>query len=293
MKTRTFRSALLLGMLILVTQFSNAQGLLWEVTSPEGKTSYLFGTYHLVGAEYLSDHIKVAEAFAGANQIVVETVIDSSQLMQAASMGLMMENTLWDFYDTAQFELISSKMQQVTGMSLNGFVQLKPTAVANFYALAIAQQELAASDLSYPGAPLDVYFAHQGSKQSKEVVQLESMMEQMDMLYNSDPLEEQAEALLEMIEDTSVTDMSVRLLEYYRDQDLDAMMALTEEVADQFGDMAILLDNRNNKWIAKLEPVLDQGNAFIAVGALHLPGEEGLIKLLTAEGYKLTPVKGS
>ena len=71
------------------------------------------------------------------------------------------------------------------------------------------------------------------------------------------------------------------------------MFELSEEAADQYGDMAVVLDNRNNKWIAKLAPVLNQGNAFIAVGALHLPGKEGLISLLSAEGYKLTPVKGS
>jgi uncharacterized protein YbaP (TraB family) len=35
-------------------------------------------------------------------------------------------------------------------------------------------------------------------------------------------------------------------------------------------------------------PVLATGDAFIAVGALHLPGEEGLVELLRAQGYRLT-----
>jgi len=36
-----------------------------------------------------------------------------------------------------------------------------------------------------------------------------------------------------------------------------------------------------------MEERLQEGNAFIAVGALHLPGENGLLKLLPARGYRV------
>ena len=266
--------------------------LLWEISAPNGNTSYIFGTYHLIGSDYLADHPKVAEAYASAEKVVVETVIDSSKLMEVAAMSVMQNQTLWDFYDTAQFELINTEFSEVTGMPLTSMTQLKPVAIAMFYSLSIAQQELVNSGLNFSGQPIDVYFAGKGRRSGKEVISLETMMEQMEMLYNSDSLEEQAKMLLTLMEDSTVTDISVTLLEYYEEEDIEAMAKLADETGDDYGDMAVLLDNRNNKWIEKLEPVLDEGNAFIAVGALHLPGREGLIQLLKDRGFEIRPVTG-
>ena len=57
-------------------------------------------------------------------------------------------------------------------------------------------------------------------------------------------------------------------------------------------DLDILLYNRNNNWIKLLtNNFLPKQSNFIAVGALHLPGNKGLIKLLEKEGYKLTPIQ--
>lgn len=39
------------------------------------------------------------------------------------------------------------------------------------------------------------------------------------------------------------------------------------------------------------EPLLTQGGAFIAVGALHLPGKQGLVALLRQAGYAVTAVE--
>ena len=246
-----------------------------------------------MGSEYLDAHTMVAQAYMSSETVVVETVIDSSKLMQVAAMSVMQANTLWDFYDTTQFETIDEEFNAVTGMSLHTMAQMKPVAIAMFYSLSIAQRELAKSGLNFSGQPIDVYFAHNGAKNGKEIVTLETMMEQMEMIYNSEPLEEQAEMLLAMVEEAEVEDISIELLKYYEKEDIRAMARLSEEIDHDYGDMAVLLDNRNNKWIDKLKPILADGDAFIAVGALHLPGEEGLIELLTEAGYTLKPASRS
>ena len=292
-KNKFILGALLALSVILGIDLKAQNSLLWEITDPNGNTSFLFGTYHLVGSDYLNDHVKVSEAYSSSERVVVETVIDSSKLMQVASMSMMQGNTLWDFYDTAQFEFIDDEFKQVTGMPLTNMVQLKPVAVAMFYSLTIAQQELANSGLNFSGQPIDMYFASNGSKSGKEVVTLETMMEQMEMLYNSDPLEEQAEMLLDMMEDTTVKSVNIELLKYYEEGNIEAMAKLAEEMGDDYGDMAVLLDNRNNKWVEQLKPLIAEGDAFIAVGALHLPGKEGLISLLKAEGYKVKAISRS
>ena len=48
---------------------------------------------------------------------------------------------------------------------------------------------------------------------------------------------------------------------------------------------------RNDKWLAKLPGLMSERPLFVAVGALHLAGEEGLLRQLHAMGYKVTPVK--
>ena len=52
----------------------------------------------------------------------------------------------------------------------------------------------------------------------------------------------------------------------------------------------LLLVGRNATMAERMEPLLKDGGAFIAVGALHLSGKEGLIERLRAEGYTVTKV---
>ena len=48
--------------------------------------------------------------------------------------------------------------------------------------------------------------------------------------------------------------------------------------------------NRNRRMLERIQPRLREGNAFIAVGALHLPGKDGLLTLLRNKGYRVSPV---
>jgi uncharacterized protein YbaP (TraB family) len=52
----------------------------------------------------------------------------------------------------------------------------------------------------------------------------------------------------------------------------------------------ILLADRNRDWIAKIGEMAKEKKSFFAVGAGHLGGEEGVITLLKAAGYKVTPI---
>lgn len=63
----------------------------------------------------------------------------------------------------------------------------------------------------------------------------------------------------------------------YKPEELDAM----DEV---------LVYSRNRDWIPKLEPILAEGDVFIAVGADHLLGKRGVVSLLQARGFKVTRV---
>lgn len=51
-----------------------------------------------------------------------------------------------------------------------------------------------------------------------------------------------------------------------------------------------LLKTRNQNWMEKILPAVEEGNAVIAVGALHMGGEAGLLRLLEAQGFRVSPV---
>jgi len=52
----------------------------------------------------------------------------------------------------------------------------------------------------------------------------------------------------------------------------------------------LLIYDRNRDWVAPIEENIKEQPAFIAVGAGHLPAENGLIELLKQKGYNLEPV---
>ncbi len=64
--------------------------------------------------------------------------------------------------------------------------------------------------------------------------------------------------------------------------------SLSEEDYELF--LKYLISDRNHVMADRAVPIIDKGNAFIAVGALHLPGKEGIIELLRAKGYLVTPL---
>jgi uncharacterized protein YbaP (TraB family) len=51
-----------------------------------------------------------------------------------------------------------------------------------------------------------------------------------------------------------------------------------------------LLEDRNKAWIPRIDILCREKSSFIAVGAGHLGGPEGLIALLKKQGYQVTPV---
>jgi uncharacterized protein len=60
---------------------------------------------------------------------------------------------------------------------------------------------------------------------------------------------------------------------------------------DMAGFEDVLLINRNKNWIPVMEKNMLQSGTFFAVGAGHLPGDDGVISLLRKSGYKVVPVE--
>ena len=162
--------------------------------------------------------------------------------------------------------------------------------------------------LSYPpcelaslvtGSPIvDKDIALRVKAAGKPLIGLETAAEQIGSL-EAVPMEAQVKLLLmAAIQSDRIEDVHETMLKLYRSEKV-AMIdligrnlageAFDEEAYRQF--MEHLLVRRNRRMLERALPHMDKGGVFIAVGALHLPGEDGLVALFRKAGYTVTRVE--
>ncbi len=267
-----------------------AQAVYWEVTAPNGQISHLLGTYHLLGDGFIRHDDEMFEHFQKSDAVAVEVLIDSLSAIKVAQAGMMKEGSLRALTDSAAYHRLSAIMEPLIGVPLSMVDQLMPMNLALVYGIHLAQRAMPAK-LQFAGEPLDMYLGNEAVSQGKQVVALETLEEQVTLLFGAQSPKEQMKELLKLLEDTAQSRLDTeKLIMAYAAGDLHTILVLSEMAQSGMGDMEVWLDDRNKQWIPQLLPLLAQGNAFIAVGALHLPGENGLLALIEAEGYQLRPL---
>lgn len=129
-----------------------------------------------------------------------------------------------------------------------------------------------------------------------KVVGLETLEEQLSFLEQM-PIEQQLALLDQALQERDrVGEVHRQMVDSYLANDLEKLQALTDaqlaqvpaEAADYFLQQGIVA--RNERMLQALLARLEEGRVFIAVGALHLPGEQGLLALLRGAGYELAPL---
>ncbi len=155
----------------------------------------------------------------------------------------------------------------------------------------------AAVTLSMPapetGEVLDMLLYQRALQAGKQVFGLESVREQL-AIFDDMPEQEQLILLRDAVENFSEIDnMHRELIDAWKQRDLGALQAINA-AALQTGDRQLaaefqenLIDRRNRLMAERLQQYLKEGKVFIAVGALHLPGETGLLNLLEQRGYRV------
>ncbi|MFO7602605.1 MAG: TraB/GumN family protein, partial [Gammaproteobacteria bacterium] len=164
--------------------------------------------------------------------------------------------------------------------------QMKPWAVAVQLNLPQAQS----------GLFLDMLLYQQASAAGKAVYGLESMEEQMGV-FDGMSTAQQIVFLEESIKYVDeVPAMIENITRLYLDRDLGALQAYSDRLMSR-GERQLsealqerLIVERNQRMVGRMQPRLIEGNAFIAVGALHLPGEQGILRLLQNAGYRVKAI---
>jgi hypothetical protein len=142
------------------------------------------------------------------------------------------------------------------------------------------------------GRVLDVVLYENALQFGKQVHGLETIQEQLDV-FATMSLDEQVLLLKDAVENYQEMDaIYAQLLSAWKQRDLARLVAINEDALASSGDQRFaddfqerLIVQRNYLMVERMQPYLKGGKAFVAVGALHLPGEKGLLNLLEQQGY--------
>ncbi|GAB4127021.1 MAG: TraB/GumN family protein [Raineya sp.] len=278
----------------------------WEISGNGLKSpSYLFGTHHLYPASNIKKSDLIKEKINACQVVMGEIAMESMLAMSMATMKAMMmkDTTLKDLLGEKDYEKVDNYMKKNMGMGIAFFNNMRPMVLIQMITMSKASKDLgienkqsqAVGELGDFSNTLDLYFQEYGKSQKKEIVGLETVEQQANILFNGYPLKRQAEMLLEAIEDekgSSSMDNVKKLNELYKQQNLNelAKLSLDEQMMKK-EEYNTLLKNRNNAWMPKIYELIHQKTAFIAIGALHLVGTDGVIYQLRKKGYQVKPIK--
>jgi uncharacterized protein YbaP (TraB family) len=254
--------------------------------------SYLFGTYHVMGNRYLEVFPEVNAAFSSCKGLVNEVRLSSVNPYNMAALLTMKDNSISAMLDTNAYGLISDALKEFYGVRLQQLDQMKPMLVATMLISAYARQWDTMLG-KYEGKPLDKWLEDRADSEKMEVVSLETFDEQYQLLFLDKSEEEQAKELSDMVlKSDSVRIAFETMTRAYYSGNLDSLwkaVATGAESPDGL-DMNRLLKKRNSKWLEMLPGLMERKSQFIAVGAAHLAGPDGLVAGLKSKGFQVIQI---
>ncbi len=266
--------------------------------------SYIVGTYHLAPATFADSIPGLRAALDAAEQVYGE--VDMQSAMSAEGMEksqkaqLLPEGvTLSSLLTADQMDRLNTVMREVMGTDLNNAAvaaqmdKLSPAALSATLTMLMYMKNMQGFN---PMNLLDGYFQQVALQQGKKVGGFESIDFQLDVLYDT-PLEKQVEDLMCMVDNFSdAMDMVDFIAAAYFSQDLEQIEEMFEEEQEAVcsgdaDDADRLLYDRNTAWVNAMPSIMEQKTTFFAVGAAHLVGENGVLKMLEKKGYTIEGVR--
>lgn len=299
------RKALLLAAtLIACLTYSQAQILYRISGNGLASPSYIVGTYHLAPSSFADSIPGLDKAIAGTQQVCGELDMtdafkpeNSARLMKAQMLPEGV--TLSSLFTAQQLKRLNALLLEVYGTNLEdeafAFQMERMTPVALSTTLTLISYMKDAQSFN-PMDLIDNYFQTLALKNGKVVKGFETVDFQMDVLYGA-PLEKQVNDLMCMVdhfEDTK--EMVDRITKAYFSQDLQQLEEVMEAEAKfdcgtSSADTDVLVDNRNRNWVEMMPEMMGEQPTLFVVGAAHLCGEQGVLKLLENVGYTVEGVK--
>lgn len=252
--------------------------LLWEI-SGNGLTepSYLYGTMHMMCEADFMIKEKVKNAIENTDKLALELDFDDPTELMAMQNMTTSTKPLSERLSNEDYAKLDKFLQSQLGMGAKNF--------ENYTLIGIMSMVMFKS-LNCPPKMYEVEFMQQAMANKKEILGLEKVETQVTGFSESYTDEEFIEQL--KYYNTSYFDEMVAI---YKEESLNELYNMvTDEKFMDAEAKTIMLDNRNKNWVAIMPELMNAQPVFFAVGAGHLPGENGVINLLRNAGYSVKPV---
>lgn len=279
--------AVLLGLFLALFSYGQAgkKSLLYKISGNGlNKESYLFGTIHISCDAKLPK--KVLTALDKTNQLCLELDMDDPTMQTQMMSKMMMKDgvTIESMLSKEDFEVVNKFFKEQSGFSIKMMNSIKPFALS-----AMLYPKM----LDCPMQSYETELMNVAKAQNEETIGLETISEQL-AVFDAIPYQAQVDELVKSVKSDLLRDKKElqEMLQLYKTEDVEAMLKYTEKSDNEMtsGFMDDLLNNRNQNWIERIEKIAKEKPTFFGVGAAHLGGEKGVIKLLRKKGYKIEAV---
>jgi uncharacterized protein YbaP (TraB family) len=266
---------------------STKSSLLWEIKGPQQtESSYIFGTMHLMDEAHFYFPKKLEKLVSTVDAVCLEigdvqhTLINPALLMlkEGSFLAKLSETQMDSLCSWAKIQLLMEKDQFIANFS-----KAKPFLIFQL----ILQNELPNS-LQSQEIKMEEMLA---TKKKKTTIGLETIESQL-ALFDSLPVNSQINLIMTELADVSNVLTNFKLTqENYLMQDVDKIHEeLMKDITDPYFNFKFI-DERNANWIEKIKKLTANQSILFAVGAGHLGGEKGVLKLLEKEGFTITPIQ--
>ena len=279
-------------------ELPNGAGLLWQLDKPGLETSYVLGTMHVPDPEILDLSPAVRDALARSPQAAFEVVTEDRQRRQhqqyfISAALLPKDQHLSDLLGSSAYaQVLRIAMRQRPRTIMIGpyhISRFKPWFVME----VIGKNDSTTSHLDPTAPVLDDLLEARAKKAGKKVVGLETFEEQIAVT-NGMSMDDQVALLKANLANYNNWHNYATYADIYHRADtamfyaiwLQHLEGLEPGLAHRFNER--FLDGRNHIMVERALPLMEKAGTFIAVGALHLPGEQGILRLFEAEGFTLT-----
>ena len=263
------------------------QGLLWRVETPAGE-GHVFGTIHVEDPRVTDLPQPVARAFDESRSVTIELSLEPGNVTALASRMVLQDGR--DLAGIAGPELFGRAAAEAAklGVPEQALLLFKPWAAALL--LMVPQQD--------PEKVLDVVLARRAAAQGKPVHERETVMEQADVFDGMAETDQVALLRYAVENRQDVARTTGELVKAWLARDLAAMWRISQEGVGAAAETRRLnevflqrvLVARNGRMAERMDARLKEGGAFVAVGALHLYGTDGVLALLQRRGWRITRV---
>jgi uncharacterized protein YbaP (TraB family) len=285
-----FLLAVVLSVVLLVWTSAGAadKTFMWRVQSTTA-TAYLLGSVHMMKPEMYPLDQRIEQAFSRSDTLVVEVDVtaDTGATQQAFLREAMYRDNdiILNHISKSTFEMLRKKFLEF-GVPVENMLSFRP------WSLGITLQVLMLQKLGYnPEYGIDLHFL-KSAKGSKQIVELESADFQIKLLTSLDEMDQEF-FLIDTIRNSDILKSLMRDLmsAWARGDEAAVREIMFQSLKDEprlasFYEKFIFERNRtmSDRIAAMLQT---KGTYFVVIGAGHLVGDKGVVRLLERKGYSL------